>query len=145
MIKAFKSRACASHFNFVGKDTPPGLQNLSFFIILQYKYPKKLYIYQKLDTNSCFAKLRAISNLFCFFIHPVERLLINTSILIIVSHLLKEDIDRRLCQDSAEDSRWQWSESRSIAWTQLDDQTEKCFHFSTRLQLSALLNKAWEL
>jgi hypothetical protein len=26
---------------------------------------------QKRDTTSCFAKLRAISNLFSFFIHPV--------------------------------------------------------------------------
>jgi hypothetical protein len=28
------------------------------------------YIYKKLNTNSCFAKSRAISNLFSFFIHP---------------------------------------------------------------------------
>ena len=45
----------------------PGLPNLSlriFFIILHYKYPKKLYIYKKLDTNSFFAKL------FSFFYTP---------------------------------------------------------------------------
>jgi hypothetical protein len=101
-----------------------------------------IYIYIKLDTNSCFAKLRAISNLFSFFIHPVERLLINTSILIIVSHFLKEDIDRRLCQDlggrfkvtvigitfHCVDTTW-WPDGKML-------------HFSTRLQLSALLNKA---
>jgi hypothetical protein len=40
-----------------------------FFIVLHYKYPKKLY-YQKLGTDSCFAKLRAISNLFSFFYTP---------------------------------------------------------------------------
>jgi hypothetical protein len=44
-----------------------------FFIILHYKYPKKLYIYQKLNTNSCFAKLRAISNVFSFFYTTCSR------------------------------------------------------------------------
>ena len=29
------------------------------------------YIYQRLDTNSCFAKLRAISNLFSFFLYSL--------------------------------------------------------------------------
>jgi hypothetical protein len=40
------------------------------FFILHYKYPKKLY--KKLDTNSCFVKLRAIIQICSvFFIHPV--------------------------------------------------------------------------
>ena len=74
LIKAFKFRVQAI-FSLLEK-TPPGSQNLSsriFFIILHYKYPKKLFNIKKLDTNSCFAKLRAISNLFSFFIHPVVR------------------------------------------------------------------------
>ena len=72
MIKAFKFRAQAI-FSLLEKTHPPGSQNLSsrnFFIILHYKYPRTLYIHQKLDTNSCFAKLRAISNLFSFFYTP---------------------------------------------------------------------------
>ena len=45
-IKAFKFRAQAI-FSLLEKTHPPGSQNLSsrnFFIILHYKYPKKLYI-----------------------------------------------------------------------------------------------------
>jgi hypothetical protein len=38
-----------------------------FFIILHYKYQRR-YVHKKLNTNSCFAKLRAISNLFSFFL-----------------------------------------------------------------------------
>ena len=71
-IKAFKSHA-QTIFSLL--DTRPPVCKIwvreIFCIILHYKYPKKLYIYQKLDTNGCFAKLRAISNLFSFFIHPV--------------------------------------------------------------------------
>ena len=40
--------------------------NSSLFIIST----QRSYIHQKLDTNSCFAKLRAISNLFSFFYTP---------------------------------------------------------------------------
>jgi hypothetical protein len=46
MIKAFKFRAQAI-FSLLEKTHPPGSHNLSsriFFIILHYKYPKKLYI-----------------------------------------------------------------------------------------------------
>jgi hypothetical protein len=63
MIKAFKFRAQAI-FSLLENTHPPGSQNLSprilvslFYII----YPKNLYI-KKQDTNSCFAKLRAISS-----------------------------------------------------------------------------------
>jgi hypothetical protein len=52
MIKAFKFRAQA---------------NFSLLKSIQ-----RSYICKKLDTDSCFAKLRANSNLFSFFIHPVE-------------------------------------------------------------------------
>jgi hypothetical protein len=61
-IKAFKSRAQAV-FSFLEKTPPPPP---SWFTNLHYKYSRKI-IYQKLDTNSCFAKLRTISNLFNFF------------------------------------------------------------------------------
>jgi hypothetical protein len=77
MIKAFKFLAQAI-FSLLEKTHTPGSQNLSsrnFFIILHYKYPKKLYIYKKLDTNSCFAKLRAISNLFSFFLYTLYSVL----------------------------------------------------------------------
>jgi hypothetical protein len=56
------------------KTHPPGSQNLSleiFFHFSTLQVPKEtIYIYQKLDTNSCFAKLRAIANLFSFFYTP---------------------------------------------------------------------------
>jgi hypothetical protein len=42
-----------------------------FFIILHYKYPKKLYTSKTEYYNSCFAKLRAISNLFSFFLYTL--------------------------------------------------------------------------
>ena len=64
MIKAFKFRAQAI-FSLLEK-TPPLVHNIFYIISTQ-----RSYIHQKLDTNSCFAKLRAISNLSSFFIHPV--------------------------------------------------------------------------
>jgi hypothetical protein len=71
-IKAFKFRAQAI-FSLLEKHPPPRLQNLSsrifsplFYIISTQRY----YIYQKQDTNSCFEKLRAISNLFSLFYTP---------------------------------------------------------------------------
>ena len=73
MTRTFKFCARAI-FSLLEKTHPPGSQNLSsriFFIILHYKYPKKLYIYKKPDTNRCFAKLRAISNLFSFFLYTL--------------------------------------------------------------------------
>jgi hypothetical protein len=69
MIKAIQFRSQAI-FRLLEKTHTPWFTKFEFeifFIILHYKYPKKLY-YQKLDTNSCFAKLRAISNLFSFFL-----------------------------------------------------------------------------
>jgi hypothetical protein len=45
-----------------------------FFIILHYKYPRKLYTSKNIF-NSCFAKLRANSNLFSFFYTPCMWLL----------------------------------------------------------------------
>jgi hypothetical protein len=65
MIK-FRAQAI---FSLLEKTYPRGLQNLSsriFFIILHYS-TQRSYIHQKLDTNSCFAKLRANSYLFSFF------------------------------------------------------------------------------
>jgi hypothetical protein len=65
MIKAFKFCVQAI-FSLLEKTYTPGLQNLSsrnFFIILHYKYPKKRF--------GCFAKLRAISNLFSFFLYTL--------------------------------------------------------------------------
>jgi hypothetical protein len=41
-----------------------------FFIILHYISTQKSYIHQKLNANSCFAKLRANSYLFSFFYTP---------------------------------------------------------------------------
>ena len=38
-----------------------------FFSLFYIISTQRNYIYPKLDTNSCFAKLRAISNLFSFF------------------------------------------------------------------------------
>ena len=75
MITAFKFCARAI-FSLLEKTHPPGSQNLcsrNFFHYSTLKYPKKLYIYKKPDTNRCFAKLRAISNLFSFFYTPCIR------------------------------------------------------------------------
>jgi hypothetical protein len=73
MIKAFKFRAQAN-FSLLEKTHPPGSQNLNsriFFPLFYMISTQRSHIYKKLDTDSCFAKLRAISNLFSFFIHPV--------------------------------------------------------------------------
>jgi hypothetical protein len=69
MTKAFKFRAQAI-FNLLEKTHSPGSQNLSSRIFSSLSYiisTKRNYIHKKLDTNSCFAKLKAISNLFSFF------------------------------------------------------------------------------
>jgi hypothetical protein len=55
MIKASKFRAQAI-FSLLEKTHP-----------MVHKSVQGSYIHQKLDTSSCFAKLRAISNLFSFF------------------------------------------------------------------------------
>ena len=59
-MNAFKFRAQAI-FNLL-EIHPPGSQNLSsriFFIQFYITSTQGSYIHQKLDTNSCFAKLRA--------------------------------------------------------------------------------------
>jgi hypothetical protein len=71
MIKAFKLRAKAI-FSLLEKTHPPGSQNwvreiFSLFYIISIQ---RSYIHQKLDTNSCFSKLRANSYLFSFFYTP---------------------------------------------------------------------------
>jgi hypothetical protein len=73
MIKAFKFRAQAI-FILLEKTHPPGSQNLSsrnFFSLFYIISTQGSYIHQKLDTNSCFSKLRAISNLFSFFLYTL--------------------------------------------------------------------------
>jgi hypothetical protein len=85
MIKVFKFRAQAifsllefekTQISFLvrlEKTHPPGSQNLSFFSLFYIISTQGSYIHQKLDTNSCFAKLRAIQIYSVFFIHPVYR------------------------------------------------------------------------
>jgi hypothetical protein len=67
MIRAFKCRAQAI-FSLLEKTHPPGSQNLSYITSTQ-----RSYIPKKLDTNSCFTKLRANSYLFSFFYTPCIR------------------------------------------------------------------------
>jgi hypothetical protein len=68
MIKAFKFRAQVI-FSLLEKFvTKLSSRIFSLFYIMS---TQGSYIHQKLDTNSCFAKLRANSYLFSFFIHPV--------------------------------------------------------------------------
>jgi hypothetical protein len=71
MIKAFKFRAQAI-FSLLEK-TPPWFKKFKFEKLFSLFYiisTQRTYIHKQLDPNSCFAKLRAISNPF-FFIHPV--------------------------------------------------------------------------
>ena len=42
-----------------------------FFPLFNIISSQRSYVYQKLDINSCFAKLRAISNLFSFFLYTL--------------------------------------------------------------------------
>ena len=63
MIKASKFRAQAI-FSLLEK-TPPLVHKIFYIISTQRSYTHK-----KLDTSSCFAKLKAISNLFSFFYTP---------------------------------------------------------------------------
>ena len=85
MIKAFKFRAQAI-FILLEK-THPLVHKIcvreNFFIILPYYsyhystlFYLKSYIHKKLDTNSCFTKLRAISYLFSFFLYTLYNLII---------------------------------------------------------------------
>ena len=73
MITAFKFCARAI-FSLLEKTHPPGSQNLSsrnFFSLFYIISTQRSYIYKKPDTNRCFAKLRAISNLFSFFLYTL--------------------------------------------------------------------------
>jgi hypothetical protein len=42
-----------------------------FFSLFYILSTQRSYIHKKLDTNSCFVKLRAISNLFSFFLYTL--------------------------------------------------------------------------
>jgi uncharacterized protein YcsI (UPF0317 family) len=73
IIKAFKFRAEAI-FNLLEKTHPwfTKFDLEKFFPFFYIISTQRSYIHRKLDTNSCFANLRAISNLCSFFfIHPV--------------------------------------------------------------------------
>jgi hypothetical protein len=75
MIKAFKFCAEAI-FSLLEKTPPPPpwftkFEFEKFFSLFYIISTKRSYIHKKLDTNSCFTKLRANSYLFSFFIHPV--------------------------------------------------------------------------
>jgi hypothetical protein len=70
MITAFK--LCARAIFSLLEKTPPWFTKFEFkkFFSLFYIISTQrsyIYIYKKPDTNRCFAKLRAISNLFSFF------------------------------------------------------------------------------
>ena len=77
MIKAaFKFRAQSIQFSLLEKTPPPWFTKFEFekfFLFFYIISTQRNYIYQKLDANSCFAKLRAISKLFSFFLYtPVS-------------------------------------------------------------------------
>jgi hypothetical protein len=70
MIKTFKFHAQAI-FSLLEKTPPPWFTKFefdNFFPLFYIISTQRNYIHQKLDTNGCFAKLRAISNLFRFFL-----------------------------------------------------------------------------
>jgi hypothetical protein len=74
MIETFKFRAQAI-FSLLEK-TPPWFTKFEFEKLFSLFYiisTQGSYIHKKLDTNSCFAKLRANSYMYVpfFFIHPV--------------------------------------------------------------------------
>ena len=68
MIEAFKFRAQAI-FSLLKRHTPwfTKFEFEKFFPFFYIISTQGSYIHQKLDTNSCFANLRAISNLCSFF------------------------------------------------------------------------------
>jgi hypothetical protein len=71
MIKAFKF--CAQAIFSLLEKTPPWFTKFEFEKFLPLFYiinTQRSYIHKRLDSNSCFAKLRAISNLFSFFYTP---------------------------------------------------------------------------
>jgi hypothetical protein len=69
MIKAFKFRA-QGIFSLLEK-TPPWFTkfefSFNFFSLFYIISTQRYYTHKKLDTNGCFAKLRANSYLFSFF------------------------------------------------------------------------------
>jgi hypothetical protein len=74
-IKAFKSRAQAI-FSLSEKTHPPWFTKFvfeKFFSLFYIISTQRSYIHKKLATNSCCAKLRAISNLFSFFLYTLYR------------------------------------------------------------------------
>ena len=114
-IKSFKSRAQVI-FNLLENTHPPPprwftkFEFLSLFYIISTQRTY-IYIYQKLDTNSCFAKLRAISSLFSFFYTPCSTQL---------SYIyIKLDTNRRLAKLRAI--------SNLFSFLTLYMNTEKCF------------------
>jgi hypothetical protein len=74
MIKAFKSRAQAIFSLFEKTPSPPPwfteFEFEKLFSLFYIISTQGSYIHQKLDINSCFAKLRANSYLFSFFYTP---------------------------------------------------------------------------
>ena len=67
-IKAFTFCAQAI-FSLLEKTPPPWFTKFEFeklFSLFHIISSQRSHLYKKLDTNSCFAKLRAISNLFSF-------------------------------------------------------------------------------
>ena len=72
MITTFKFCARAI-FSLLEKTHPPGSQNLSSrnFSLFYIISTQRNCIYKKADTNRCFAKLRALSNLFSFFLNTL--------------------------------------------------------------------------
>ena len=61
-------------FSLLEKTPPPWFTKFefeNFFSLFYIISAQRSYIDQKLDTNSCFAKLRAISNLFSFFLNTL--------------------------------------------------------------------------
>jgi hypothetical protein len=71
-IKAFKFRAQAI-FSLLEKTLPwfTKFEFEKFFSIFYLISTQRSYIDQRLDTNGGFAKLRAISNLFSFFLYTL--------------------------------------------------------------------------
>jgi hypothetical protein len=77
-ICIFKTTAIKMAGNFrtlyvTSRGDPPGhkIWVREFFSLFYIIITQKTYIHKKLDTNSCFAKLRAISNLFSFFLYTL--------------------------------------------------------------------------
>jgi hypothetical protein len=87
MIKAFKF--CVQVISSLLEKTPPWFTKFEFeklFSLFYITSTQRSYIYKKLDTNSCFAKLRAISSLFSFFYTPC--IAYHTYVLCAFDHIL---------------------------------------------------------